>query len=99
MKDRDEGFARLVIASYINVWLSLYEDMAHQMIHHGNIDLPAIRTLRRAWNKGRIVGQTLPLKPQSVWANRVPLAFAENRRGLALRNISIDRKLRGCDVA
>jgi len=31
-------------------------------------NLPAIRALRPAWNKSRIVGQKLPLKPKHVWA-------------------------------
>ncbi|MFT5000665.1 MAG: hypothetical protein ACI875_001670 [Planctomycetota bacterium] len=47
-------------------------------------NLPAIRALRPAWNKGRIVGQKLPLKPKHVWAIRVRLELAENHRDLAL---------------
>jgi hypothetical protein len=43
-------------------------------------NLPAIRALRPAWNKGRIVGQKLPLKPKHVWAIRVRLELAENDR-------------------
>ena len=54
-------------------------------------NLPAIRALRPAWNKGRIVGQKRPLKPKHVWAIRV-------RRDLALFNMAIDSKLRGCDL-
>ncbi|EET48988.1 phage integrase [Thalassobium sp. R2A62] len=36
-------------------------------------NLPAIRALRPAWNKGRIVDQKRPLKPKHVWAIRVRL--------------------------
>ena len=36
-------------------------------------NLPAIRALRPAWNKGRIVSQKLPLKPKHVWAIRMQL--------------------------
>ncbi len=61
-------------------------------------NLPAIRALRPAWNKGRIVGQKLPLKPKHVWAIRVRLELAENHRDLALFNMAIDCKLRGCDL-
>ena len=61
-------------------------------------NLPAIRALRPAWNKGRIVGQKLPLKPKHVWAIRVRLELAENHRDLALFNMAIDSKLRGCDL-
>jgi hypothetical protein len=61
-------------------------------------NLPAIRALRPAWNKGRIVGQKLPLKPKHVWAIRVRLELAENHRDLALLNMAIVNKLRGCDL-
>lgn len=61
-------------------------------------DLLAIRALRPAWNKGRIVGQKRPLKPKHVWAIRVRLELAENYRDLALFNLAIDSKLRGCDL-
>ncbi len=61
-------------------------------------NLPAIRALRPAWNKGRIVGQKRPLKPKHVWAIRVRLEIAENYRDLALFNMAIDSKLRGCDL-
>ena len=62
-------------------------------------NLPAIRALRPAWNKGRIVGQKLPLKPKHVWAIRVRLELAERHRDLTLFNLAIDSKLRGCDLA
>lgn len=61
-------------------------------------NLPAIRALRPAWNKGRIVGQKRPLKPKHVWAIRVRLELAENDRDPALFNMAIDSKLRGCDL-
>ena len=61
-------------------------------------NLPAIRALRPAWNKDRIVGQKRPVKPKHVWAIRVRLELAENHRDLALFNMAIDCKLRGCDL-
>jgi len=61
-------------------------------------NLPAIRALRPAWNKGRIAGQKLPLKPKHVCAIRVRLELAENSRDLALFNMAIDSKLRSCDL-
>jgi hypothetical protein len=61
-------------------------------------NLPSIRSLRPTRNKGRIVGQKRPLKPKHVWAIRVRLELAENHRDLALFNMAIDRKLRGCDL-
>ncbi|QFT45398.1 hypothetical protein FIU97_02305 [Roseivivax sp. THAF40] len=61
-------------------------------------NLPAIRACRPAWNKGRIVGQKRPLMPKHVWAIRVRLEIAKNYRDLALFNLAIDSKLRGCDL-
>lgn len=55
-------------------------------------NLPAIRALRPAWNKGRIVGQKRPLKPKHVWAIREQLELAENHRDLALFNMAINSK-------
>ena len=60
--------------------------------------LPAIRACRPAWNKGRIVGQKRPLLPKHVWAIRVRLEIANSYRDLALFNLAIDSKLRGCDL-
>jgi integrase len=53
---------------------------------------------RVAWNRGKIVGQKPPLKIKEVWAIRVRLQLAERSRDLALFNLAIDSKLRGCDV-
>lgn len=50
------------------------------------------------WNKGKLVGQKSPLKPQQVWAIRVRLQLAGKKRDLALFNLAIDSKLRGCDL-
>ena len=61
-------------------------------------NLPAIRARRSAWNKGRLVGQKRPLLPKHVWAFRVRLELAERHRDLALFNMAIDSKLRGCDL-
>lgn len=61
-------------------------------------NLPAIRPHKPAWNKGRIIGQKRPLLPKHVWAIRVRLEIAGNVRDLALFNLAIDSKLRGCDL-
>jgi len=52
----------------------------------------------RSWNKGKLVGQKPPLKPREVWAIRVRLQIANKKRDLALFNLSLDSKLRGCDL-
>jgi hypothetical protein len=61
-------------------------------------NLPAIRACRPAWNKGRIVGQKRPLLPKHVWSIRVRLEISGSLRDLALFNLAIDSKLRGCDL-
>ena len=50
------------------------------------------------WNKGRLTGQKRPLKPKDVWAIRVRLQLEHRARDLALFNLAIDSKLRGCDL-
>lgn len=57
---------------------------------------PALR--REPWNKGKIVGQKAPLKPKDIWALRVRLQMENRTRELALFNLGIDSKLRGCDL-
>lgn len=61
-------------------------------------NLPAVCPKRPAWNKGRIIGQKLPLLPKHVWAIRVRLEIAEKSRDLAWFNLAVDSKLRGCDL-
>lgn len=53
---------------------------------------------RRPWNKGKFIGPKPPLQPRHVWAIRKRLQFDERIRDLALFNLAIDSKLRGCDV-
>ena len=60
--------------------------------------LPIVATRRPPWNKGRLVGQKRPLQPKQVWAIRARLEFSNRLRDLALFNLAIDSKLRGCDL-
>ena len=53
---------------------------------------------REPWNKGKIVGQKVPFKPKDIWTLRVRLQMEERVRELALLNLGIDSKLRGCDL-
>jgi integrase len=53
---------------------------------------------RVPWNKGRLVGQKRPLRPKEVWAIRVRLQIKHQTRDLAMFNLAIDSKLRGCDL-
>ena len=50
------------------------------------------------WNKGKLVGQKLPLKLREIWAIRIRLQIDKRHRDLALFNLAIDSKLRACDL-
>lgn len=53
---------------------------------------------REPWNKGKLVGQKVPLRLRDIWAIRVRLEIANKDRDLALFNLAIDSKLRACDL-
>ena len=53
---------------------------------------------RAPWNKGKIVGQKAPFKLKDIWALRVRFQMEHRVRELALFNLGIDSKLRGCDL-
>lgn len=53
---------------------------------------------REPWNKGRIIGQKAPLKLKEIWAIRFQLQQSQQLQQLALFNLAIDSKLRGCDL-
>lgn len=57
-----------------------------------------IENRKAPWNKGKLVGQKLPLKLKEIWAIRTRLQLAKQTRELALFNLAIDSKLRGCDL-
>lgn len=50
------------------------------------------------WNKGKLIGQKSPLKLRDIWAIRFQLQLGKRVRDLALFNLAIDSKLRGCDL-
>jgi integrase len=56
------------------------------------------RVRHEPWNKGKLIGQKPPLKPRDIWAVRIHLQTAHQVRELALFNLAIDSKLRGCDL-
>ena len=53
---------------------------------------------RRPWNKGKLTGAKPPLRPKHVWSIRTKLQIEGRARDLAMFNLAIDSKLRGCDV-
>jgi len=59
----------------------------------------AIRTTAgRASSKGKLIGPKPPLPAKHVWVIRTRLQLSGRIRDLALFNLAIDSKLRGCDL-
>lgn len=52
---------------------------------------------KTCWNKGKLVGQKLPLKLEEIWSIRIRLELANNLRELTMFNLALDCKLRACD--
>lgn len=50
------------------------------------------------WNKDRIIGQKRPLQISHIWGIRIRLELEQKVRDLALFNLGLDSKLRGCDL-
>ena len=65
------------------------------MSDNANCPLPKKRT---PWNKDKLIGARPPLRPKYVWSIRTRLLLEGRIRDLALFNLAIDSKLRGCDV-
>src|SRR4030088_120780 len=53
---------------------------------------------RVPWNKGKVTGAKPPLRPKHVWSIRTKLQIEGRARDLAMFNLAIDSKLRGCEV-
>src|ERR1700676_4568534 len=66
------------------------------MEHLANTKATANRM--RPWNKGKLPGSKPPLRPKHVWSIRTRLQMNGRIRDLAMFNLAIDSKLRGCDV-
>jgi len=63
------------------------------MFHRSSSNPPRV-----PWNKGKLIGQKLPLSMQEIWTIRMRLQSIGNLRDLALFNLAIDSKLRACDL-
>ena len=66
------------------------------MQDHAQASLPTQH--REPWNKGKLIGAKPPLCSKHVWSIRTKLQVEGQMRDLAMFNLAIDSKLRGCDV-
>src|SRR5262245_5074905 len=85
--------------------MSSHLQQAHQSLKQGRLIMSDIQTInasnslrRKQWNKDKLIGPKPPLRPSHVWAIRTKLQIERRTRDLALFNLAIDSKLRGCDV-
>ena len=61
-------------------------------------DPPGATPRTPVWNKGKLTGPKPPLRPGHVWSIRARLQLSGRIRDLAMFNLAIDSKLRGCDL-
>ncbi len=66
------------------------------MQENANSELPAPKWI--PWNKGKLKGAKPPLRQKNLRAIRTKLQIEQRTRDLAMFNLAIDSKLRGCDV-
>lgn len=51
-----------------------------------------------AWNRGKMIGQKVSLKLKEIWSIRLRFQLGSDARQLALFDLTIDSKLRACDL-
>jgi integrase len=66
-------------------------------MHNESLQKPE-DTRQTPWNKGKLIGSKPPLRTKDVWSIRTKLQVEKRTRDLAMFNLAIDSKLRGCDV-
>src|SRR5438477_142122 len=68
------------------------------MTMQNEVNATPTRHKRSPWNKGKVTGAKPPLRPKHVWSIRTKLQIEGRARDLAMFNLAIDSKIRGCDV-
>jgi hypothetical protein len=79
-------------------WGSIHTAKEPEMESHVENQPQATARPRVSWNKGKLIGQKAPLRLKEIYAIRVRLQLEKRVRELALFNLAIDSKLRGCDL-
>ena len=81
-----------------NQWHMLSSSVTEEYDHAGSSECYPDAHKRVPWNKGKLTGAKPPLRPKHVWSIRTKLQIEGRARDLAMFNLAIDSKLRGCDV-
>jgi integrase len=76
----------------------LLRNRAEEYDHAGSSERDPVAHRRVPWNRGKLTGAKPPLRPKHVWSIRTKLQIEGRARDLAMFNLAIDSKLRGCDV-
>ena len=82
----------------LNQWHMLSSSLTEEYDHAGSSECDPRAQKRVPWNKGKLTGAKPPLRPKHVWSIRTKLQIEGRVRDLAMFNLAIDSKLRGCDV-
>jgi hypothetical protein len=89
---------RKVGSTMPNQWHMLSSSVTEEYDHAGSRERYPTPHKRLPWNKGKLTGAKPPLRPKHVWSIRTKLQIEGRARDLAMFNLAIDSKLRGCDV-
>ena len=66
-------------------------------MHNEPLQKPESRR-QSPWNKRKLIGSKPPLRTKDVWSIRTELQVEKRTRDLAMFNLAIDSKLRGCRI-
>jgi hypothetical protein len=77
----------------------LSSSVTEEYDHAGSSECYPTPNKRLPWNKGKLIGAKPPLQPKHVWSIRTKLQIEGRAHDLAMFNLAIDNKLRGCNPA
>jgi len=91
--------SRLVRSTMLYQWHMLSSSVTEEYDHAGSSECYPTPNKRLPWNKGKLIGAKPPLQPKHVWSIRTKLQIEGRAHDLAMFNLAIDNKLRGCNPA
>jgi hypothetical protein len=83
----------------LHQWHMLSSSVTEEYDHAGSSECYPTPNKRLPWNKGKLIGAKPPLQPKHVWSIRTKLQIEGRAHDLAMFNLAIDNKLRGCNPA
>jgi hypothetical protein len=83
----------------LHQWHMLSSSVTEEYDHAGSSECYPTPNKRLPWNKGKLIGAKPPLQPKHLWSIRTKLQIEGRAHDLAMFNLAIDNKLRGCNPA